>query len=154
MPRVRTIEEIRHGNLLKLIGRFKTLQAFADAVERNQSQISQLKNRTPHSKSGARRNVDSELARHIEVMLTLEPGWMDNDHDRAGWPFPLIEPTRVERLSEADRIHVQKGLISLLAQYDEDPPADPPTTAITTGNDHRLGHLHEQARKPYRAASR
>lgn len=77
MPGMATIHEIRHANFLTLLARYPTIQAFADAVERSHSQISQIKNRSRHSTSGEPRAIGDDLARHIEGRLQLAPGWMD-----------------------------------------------------------------------------
>lgn len=81
--KMKTISEIRHTNLLELITRFKGVTKFAEVVDRSYSQISQIKNRTRHSKTGAPREVGDDLARHIERMCQLEAGWMDRDHPQA-----------------------------------------------------------------------
>lgn len=72
-----TIHEIRHANFMALLERYPTIQAFANAVERSHSQISQIKNRSRHSNSGEPRTIGDELARHIERRLGLNTGWMD-----------------------------------------------------------------------------
>jgi hypothetical protein len=72
-----TIDEVRHANLLELIARFPTLQAFADAIERSHSQVSQLKTRARHSSTGTPQSIGDKMARHIEQRLGLPRGWMD-----------------------------------------------------------------------------
>jgi Peptidase S24-like len=72
-----TISAIRHANFLKLLARFPTVQAFANAIERSHSQVSQLKNQSPHSRSGEPRVIGDDIARHIEARLGLAMGWMD-----------------------------------------------------------------------------
>jgi len=57
MTAMQTVTEIRHANLLSLIKQAGSVQAFADQVERSHSQISQLKNRSKHSKTGEPREV-------------------------------------------------------------------------------------------------
>lgn len=85
---MKTITEIRHANLLELVARYKGVTKFADAIDRSYSQISQVKNRTRHSKTGAPREVGDDLARHIERMCRLEAGWMDRDHPQSEGPPP------------------------------------------------------------------
>jgi len=83
---MRTIEEIRHARLLQLLEQpeFDSLQAFANAINRRGSQVSQWKNRSKRKRGGIS-NIDSESARNIERQMNLPHGWMDNDpaHDEA-----------------------------------------------------------------------
>lgn len=79
--RVKTITKIRHDNLLILIKRAGKIQTFADRVGRSHSQISQLKNRSPHSKSGLPREIGDDIARLIESTHELPEGWMDVEHE-------------------------------------------------------------------------
>ena len=72
-----TVHDIRHDNLLLLIGRYPTIQAFADAIERSHSQVSQYKTAAKHSSTGRARVIGDDFARHIEQRLSLPRGWMD-----------------------------------------------------------------------------
>ena len=80
MRPVKTIDDIRHANFLELLRRERTIQAFADRIERSHSHVSQLKNRHVHSTGGKARNLGDELCRHIEARLQLPTGWMDQQH--------------------------------------------------------------------------
>lgn len=87
MAGMQTVSEIRHANLLSLIKQAGSVQAFADQVERSHSQISQLKNRSKHSKTGEPRDVGDDMARHIEGKLGLPTGWMDAPHAEVEAPL-------------------------------------------------------------------
>lgn len=82
---VKTIDEIRYARLLELLALpdFRTIQAFADRIERSHSQVSQWKNRTPRKNKEGQviglSNIDSDSARHIEAKAGKPRGWMDND---------------------------------------------------------------------------
>lgn len=143
--RVKTIEEIRHENLLAVLERFGTLQAFADKIGRAHSQISQLKNRSVSTSSKKPRNLDTKIARLIEEKLELEPGWMDNDHSRMAWPFPAVDRTQWEALSAEDRMHVQRTLNALLAQYGQGEVS----TATSTGSGEFEAPVLHEPRRPY-----
>lgn len=143
MAGMRTIADIRHTNLLALLNRYSTLQAFADAVERSSAQISQQKYRSGRS-SGPPRTMGDELARHIEAKLKLPPGWMDADHAATTWPFPDVDRSRYERLSAEDRAFVQRQVNMALADC-EDRAGSP------QGHPSRHHTVHEP-RKRYRAA--
>jgi hypothetical protein len=83
-----TVDDIRHANLLLLIKQAGTIQGFASSIGRSHSQVSQLKNRHKHSKSGQPRVVGGDMARYIEQQLGLETGWMDVPHPAAAAPTP------------------------------------------------------------------
>lgn len=117
---MRRIEDIRHENLLNYMAKFATLQAFADAVGRSHSQMSQLKNRSKHSRSGKPRNVDSALARIIEKRLGLPDYSMDVDSANT-WPFPLIDQARWERLDPSSKVYVQGAMSAAIRECE--PPA-------------------------------
>jgi hypothetical protein len=87
MRQVPTISEIRHANLLLLIARAGGVGAFAEQIERSQSQVSQIKVRSPHSSTGEPRDIGDDLARHIETKLTLNVGWMDQIHNAFTLPL-------------------------------------------------------------------
>ena len=87
---VATIDEIRHANFLALLRQHKTIQAFADRLERSHSQISQLKNRNKHSTGGEPRGIGDDFARHIEAKMGKAPGWMDTPHE--GEPDRPLSP--------------------------------------------------------------
>ena len=72
-----TIDDIRYQRLLQLIAEAGTVKALADAIGRAPAQISQLKNRSPHSATGTPRGIGRELAREIESKLGKPNGWMD-----------------------------------------------------------------------------
>jgi hypothetical protein len=128
---VRTIQEIRHANLMSLIEQAGSIQAFANAIDRSHSQVSQLKNRSKHSKSGQPRAIERELASHIEQQLGLDAGWMDQDHLRVNdWPFPDIDRERYDRLSESDRRYVQGAMHQAIQHCEERHGIEP---LLTTG---------------------
>jgi hypothetical protein len=80
MPRMKTIEEIRHTNLLALIVNAGSTQSVASAAKKAHSQISQIATRQPHSKTGKPRNIGSRMARELEVAMHKPVGWMDQPH--------------------------------------------------------------------------
>jgi hypothetical protein len=87
MGGVRTIDEIRHTNLLLLLaelaakhGEHGAVQRLAAAMGRSHSQLSQLKTRAPHSKTGKPRNIGSATARLMESAAGKPHGWMDTEH--------------------------------------------------------------------------
>lgn len=102
-----TIEDIRRTNLLLVIDQFRTIQAFANAVERSHSQISQIRNGLAHSATGKTRQIGSPIARDFERRLNLPDGWMDQLHDVDGVEemqaivryIAMQHPERAQRVS-------------------------------------------------------
>ena len=84
-----TVHDTRHQNLLRLIEELGDIQALADRIERSHSQVSQLKNRSIHSQTGAPRQIGDAMARHIERKLHLDVGWMDSHHPTQGYERPV-----------------------------------------------------------------
>lgn len=130
--------EIRHDNLLAVIEMAGSIQAVADRLGKDHAQISQLKTRAKHSKSGQPRVIGDDTARLIEEKFELEIGWMDNPHEKANpvvdsavttdetrvvypwnsqpitWPFHGVTQDEYKKLAEFDRGQVEgfiKGLL-------------------------------------------
>lgn len=83
---MRTISEIRHSNLLLLLEEHGSLAELNDKLRlpRTDATLSQIKNRSPDSKTGKPRVMGDILARRLEAALGLDEGWMDNAQYRAG----------------------------------------------------------------------
>lgn len=80
---MKTIADIRHENLLKLIDEYGSVTKFAAAAGKSYAQISQLKNRSLNSTGkGKPRSVGDDLAREFESAFDKPHGWMDADHTK------------------------------------------------------------------------
>lgn len=77
---MKTIAEIRLGNLAILVEEFGSQDALAEKVATSPVYISQLLNQTPDSKTGKPRQVGDPLARRLESNCSKEIGWMDHEH--------------------------------------------------------------------------
>lgn len=62
-------KDTRRANFLKLVSDFKTLKAFSEAADLDESYASQLKN--------GHREIGDRTARKIEGALKLPAGWLD-----------------------------------------------------------------------------
>ena len=69
---MKTIEEIRVGNLLDIEERIGGREKLCDALDKEPKYISQLIGKTKN------RNIGSRVAREIEEKLDLERGYLDN----------------------------------------------------------------------------
>lgn len=104
---VATIEEIRHANLLLILkdmaashGERGAIQRLAVDAGKSHSQISQLKTRQKHSKTGKARNIGSKMARAIEAAAGKSVGWLDVAHDAADGINEKIEAAVARQLDE------------------------------------------------------
>ncbi|AOZ05947.1 hypothetical protein [Cupriavidus malaysiensis] len=145
---MKTIDEIRHENLLLLIGKFGTVQALANAVGKSHAQISQLKTRAVHSATGKPRTIGDDLARTFEQRCDLPLGWFDNPHtsidaegpdhhQQQSTPAPLDLPQR----SAHPDPHIRKA-IAILEGLDRE------------GRIEALGAIKVVAASHHRTASR
>ena len=70
---MKTIDLIRHENLLQLISEAGSVQAVASKAGKSNAQISQLKTRSTHSGTGKPRSVGDMLARELEKAFNKPP---------------------------------------------------------------------------------
>lgn len=99
-----TSGEIRHANFLALLEQEGGVAAMAKRLGVSESQVSQIRGRMKHSKTGEPREIGDKLARKIEAAFDLERGWLDNVHGESpDWPLPSIDPERWARLPEGVR---------------------------------------------------
>lgn len=78
--RMQTNDEIRRENLEVAIKRLGTAAKLADAAKTSAAYLSQIRNRTPDSKSGTPKMMGDAMARRIEEALGEPNGWMDKSH--------------------------------------------------------------------------
>jgi len=73
-------DEIRRENLEVAIKRLGTAAKLAEAAKTSAAYLSQIRNRTPDSKSGTPKMMGDAMARRIEAALGEPRGWMDKSH--------------------------------------------------------------------------
>jgi len=78
--RMQTNDEIRRENLEVAIKRLGTAARLAEAAGTSAAYLSQIRNRTPDSKSGTPKMMGDAMARRIEAALGEPEGWMDRSH--------------------------------------------------------------------------
>lgn len=78
--RMQTNDEIRRENLEVAIKRLGTAAKLAEAAKTSPAYLSQIRNRTPDSKSGTPKMMGDAMARRIEEALGEPNGWMDKSH--------------------------------------------------------------------------
>lgn len=94
---MKTNDEVRRQNLEIAIRRIGSAAKLAEAAKTSPAYLSQIKNRTPDSKSGTPKTMGDDIARRIEAALGEAQGWMDASHDPAGQqelesPLTVAEP--------------------------------------------------------------
>lgn len=79
MLAVQTIAETRRQRLQMLIAQYGSLATLNDQLDlpRTDATLSQIKNQSPHHRTGKPRSMGDDLARKIEAKLNLPEGWMD-----------------------------------------------------------------------------
>lgn len=88
---MQTNDEVRRQNLLIAIERAGTAAKLAEAAKTSAAYLSQIKNRTPDSKSGTPKTMGDDMARRIEAAIGEQPGWMDVQH-APGAAEPAADP--------------------------------------------------------------
>lgn len=80
---MKSIDQIRRENLVKLREEAGSQRALAAKLERDESQVSQWSLGSTHSATGKQRGMRTETARYIEAKMDKAPGWLDMDHEVA-----------------------------------------------------------------------
>lgn len=120
---MKTIDLIRHENLLQLISEAGSVQAVASKAGKSNAQISQLKTRSTHSGTGKPRSVGDMLARELEKAFNKPLGWMDAPHsqDDAGklsLSTAIIPPPQDYLLIPMMGAEPKMGMGGVLPDYD------------------------------------
>lgn len=83
---MQTIDEVRRQNLEIAIKRAGSGAKLAEAAKTSPAYLSQIKNRTPDSKSGTPKTMGDAMARRIEAAIGEPNGWMDVAHSESSTP--------------------------------------------------------------------
>ncbi|MGZ4819356.1 MAG: S24 family peptidase [Terriglobales bacterium] len=107
---MQTNDEVRRQNLLIAIERAGSAAKLAELAKTSAAYLSQIKNRTPDSKSGTPKTMGDDMARRIEAAIGEQPGWMDVAHG------PQDSPGGI-----ADILHLVPGAKRVHAADQDDP---------------------------------
>lgn len=77
---MKSIDEIRRENLQLLRSEYGSQKALADALERDEAQVSQWALGLKNSGTGKPRGMRTVTARYIEKQCNKPDGWLDTDH--------------------------------------------------------------------------
>lgn len=90
---MQTNDEVRRQNLELAIKRLGSGSKLAEAAKTSPAYLSQIKNRTPDSKSGTPKTMGDDMARRIEAAIGEPHGWMDVAHSpQAQNQHPAVPP--------------------------------------------------------------
>jgi len=118
---------IRFDNLRRLVGRYESQQAFADAAKLGVQYLNQLLK--------GHRNIGEKTARKIEKSLSLDTGWLDRAIDDRREELPANGAARLsqraikvgqmfDRLSPEQQDAMQKIVDALAQQIGPNDHAD------------------------------
>jgi hypothetical protein len=107
-----------------LVERHGSLAALNEALDmpRTDATLSQIKNQSPHAKTGKPRSMGDDLARKIEAKLGLTPGWMDTPPSYAelnGETDPISKALGILRAMEPELRYQAVRLLDALAEPQE-----------------------------------
>lgn len=127
---MQTIDETRRQRLDMLIKKHGGIAPLNEAIglARTDATLSQIKNKSVHSKTGTPRAMGDSLARRIEVSLSLSLGWMDTPptaNERTGQSNQREKITQLMEGLPDDQLAVALRLLDALAK--------PPPANGTTG---------------------
>lgn len=114
---MQTIDDIRRERLLQLIAEKGTQAALARVIGKSPAQISQWVNRSPDSKTGKPRVMDSATAREIESACGKVVGWMDQPTQQTGATVVVAHEPRPAQ-SEPIAARVTRDLMTFMAGLD------------------------------------
>lgn len=78
---MKTIEEIRHQNLMIIRKECGSISKIAEKTGKSYAQVHQWVKRTKSFKAGIPRSMSSASARLLEEKFDKEIGWMDSSSD-------------------------------------------------------------------------
>ena len=124
MQPVQTIDETRRQRLDMLIRQHGGIAPLNESIglARTDATISQIKNKSVHSKTGTPRAMGDSLARRIEVALSLPSGWMDTPPTQAERNGIDDQRSKIAQLMESlpdDQLAVALRLLDALAKPEQ-----------------------------------
>jgi hypothetical protein len=123
IKRMQTIADTRRQRLALLIKEHGSLAALNEKLElpRTDATLSQIKNQSPHHKTGKPRSMGDDLARKIEEKLNKPTGWMDTPPsylELQGEPDPKTQLLAVMEHLPADQYATAIRLMAALVGED------------------------------------
>lgn len=124
---MRTIEDIRHEWLLRLIDQHGSLAALNAKLDRarNDATLQQIKNKAPNTRTGKIRSMGGDLAREIEEKLGLERGTLDNPPPAEISNEALEFAKAYDGLPQRQRAFLQEALTNAEMAAKKQPPEQP-----------------------------
>lgn len=104
---MQTIDETRRQRLQQLLDEHGTLAALNEALglARTDATLSQIRNKSAHSRTGTPRCMGDPLARRIEEKLNLPLGWMDTPPSAEDKALANQQPQPPHFVAEASPVY-------------------------------------------------
>lgn len=146
---MKTIAEIRRSRLALLRAEHGSYIALNSLLgfDKRDSTLSQYANASRNTTTQKPRAMGADLARRLEQVCGKPVGWMDSDPDSAGWPFPLVDSARWQRLRPEDQVFVQKLVNAAMSEREAELAATPIGTGPGSGHAPAPGYLHDPAKR-------
>lgn len=121
---MQTIDETRRQRLDMLIKKHGGIAPLNEVIglARTDATLSQIKNKSVHSKTGTPRAMGDSLARRIETALNLPVGWMDTPPSQSERNGVEDQRQKVEELMRSmsnDQLAVALRLLDALAKPEQ-----------------------------------
>lgn len=121
---MQTIDETRRQRLDMLIKKHGGIAPLNEVIglARTDATLSQIKNKSVHSKTGTPRAMGDSLARRIETALNLPVGWMDtppSQSERNGIEDQRQKVEELMRSMSNDQLAVALRLLDALAKPEQ-----------------------------------
>ena len=121
---MQTIDETRRQRLDMLIRKHGGIAPLNEVIglARTDATLSQIKNKSVHSKTGTPRAMGDSLARRIETALNLPMGWMDTPPSQSERNGVEDQRQKVEDLMRSmsdDQVAVALRLLDALAKPEQ-----------------------------------
>lgn len=129
---MRTIEEVRHDWLLRLVEKHGTVADLNAALGRTRTDatLTQIKNKAPNTRTGKVRSMGSDLAREIEEKLGMERGTLDHEPKEEAAAGNAPEPWAAYEGAD----EVRKELVNAILNVGSAPPwLDPSAVKFLVG---------------------
>lgn len=114
---MKTNDEVRRQNLEIAIRRSGSAARLAEIAKTSPAYLSQIKNRTPDSKSGTPKTMGDDMARRIEAAIGVAPGWIDTPHFEA---TPNLVPEKGAAEAEKRQGEREQPFVRSVTAYDHE----------------------------------
>ncbi len=119
---MKTTDEIRRSHLIQIAEKMGSIANLNRALDRKprDATINQIINGAVDSKTGKQKHMGLELARDIEIRLSLERGYLDTDPSLCEWPFLSFSYADFCKLSTSQKAVIEEALGKYMSVFIND----------------------------------